>query len=103
LNGIGYAILEHSLINVNGRDTAFSKALGFDAKGYFSLLLYVVAIVSAFFSTLISDAIIITVAIMWFIPDRRFEPLIDLNRKYAINAARPRICEAVLGCNRRAS
>jgi uncharacterized membrane protein len=81
LNGVGYAILEHSLINVNGRDTEFSKALGFDAKGYFSLLLYVVAIVSAFFSTLISDAIIITVAIMWFIPDRRFEPLIDLNRK----------------------
>jgi TMEM175 potassium channel family protein len=81
LNSVAYAILERALIAVNGRDTAFSKALGHDAKGYLSLLLYAVAIVSAFFSTLISDAIIIAVAIMWFVPDRRLEPLIDINRK----------------------
>jgi uncharacterized membrane protein len=81
LNAIAYAILEYALIEVNGRDTAFSKALRHDPKGYVSLLLYVIAIVSAFFSTLVSDVIIVTVAIMWFIPDRRLEPLIDLNRK----------------------
>jgi hypothetical protein len=66
---------------VNGRDSAFSKALGFDAKGYVSLILYLIAIGAAFFSTVVSELIIIAVAIIWFVPDRRFEPLIDINRQ----------------------
>jgi hypothetical protein len=73
--------LERALVAVNGRDTAFSKALGHDVKGRISLLLYLIAIGAAFYSTLVSDVMIIAVAIMWFIPDRRLEPLIDMNRK----------------------
>ncbi|MBV8148286.1 MAG: DUF1211 domain-containing protein [Candidatus Eremiobacteraeota bacterium] len=78
LDGVAYLLLELALIRVNGRDTAFAKALGVDLKGRLSLALYVVAIGSAFVSTVISDVIIVAVATMWFIPDRRFEPLIDL-------------------------
>lgn len=81
MDGVAYAMLQRALIAVNGRDSAFSKALARDVKGNASLLLYVVAIGAAFFSTLVSDVIIITVAIMWFVPDRRLEPLIDINRK----------------------
>lgn len=80
LTGLAYALLESALIRVNGRDSAFSKALGSDVKGNISLLLYLIAIGGAFFSTIISDVMIIAVAIIWFIPDRRLEPLIDINR-----------------------
>ena len=65
---------------VNGKDAPFARALGVDVKGRLSLVLYLVAIVVAFFSTIASDVIIVAVAIMWIVPDRRFEPLIDINR-----------------------
>ena len=81
MNGIAYALLSRALIRVNGHDTAFSRALGNDFKGNVSLLLYLVAIGAAFFSTFISDVIIIAVAIIWFVPDRRLEPLINIYRK----------------------
>ncbi len=77
MNAIAYAILEHELCRVNGADTPFAKAVAVDVKGRVSLVLYVAGIASAFFSTFVSDAIFITVAIMWFVPDRRFEPLIN--------------------------
>lgn len=80
LDGVAYTLLASALAAVNGRGSEFSKALGFDIKGNASLVLYLVAIGAAFFSTLLSDAIIVVVAIMWFVPDRRFEPLIDINR-----------------------
>jgi uncharacterized membrane protein len=80
LDGIAYALLESALIRVNGRDSAFSKALGADVKGNISLLLYLCAIGAAFFSTIISEVIIVIVAIIWFVPDRRLEPLININR-----------------------
>ena len=81
MDAVAYALLERALIAVNGRDTPFSKALARDVKGWVSLLLYLAAIGAAFFSTIVSDAIIITVEIMWLIPDRRFEPLIRINNR----------------------
>jgi len=81
LDGVAYWLLQHALIAVNGRDSAFSKALGADVKGNVSLVLYVVAIAAAFFLTVVSDAFIVAVAVIWLVPDRRFEPLININRK----------------------
>ena len=78
LNGFAYSLLKSALISVNGPSSPFSKALGVDLKGTISLALYVVAIGTAFLSTLASDAIIVTVAVIWLVPDRRFEPLINL-------------------------
>lgn len=81
MDAVAYALLERALIAVNGRDTAFSKALARDVKGGVSLLMYLAAIGAAFFSTVVSDAIIVAVEIMWLIPDRRFEPLIRINNR----------------------
>ena len=77
-DGIAYALLQQSLLIVNGRDAPFAKAVAIDVKGKASLLLYVVAISAAFYSTVISDVIFVVVAIMWLVPDRRFEPLIKI-------------------------
>jgi uncharacterized membrane protein len=78
LDGVAYWMLERALLKVNSADGPFAKAIAVDVKGRVSLALYAVGIASAFFSTTLSDAIIVTVAIMWLVPDRRFEPLISL-------------------------
>jgi hypothetical protein len=39
-------------------------------------VLYLCGIGFAFVSPLISDVLFVVVAIMWFVPDRRFEPVI---------------------------
>lgn len=76
LDALAYSLLQAALVAVNGRGTPFAKAVAIDFKGKISPVLYVCAIVAAFFSTYVSDAIYVIVAIMWFVPDRRFEPVI---------------------------
>ena len=48
-------------------------AIGNDAKGKLSLILYAAAIPLAFVSRWISVAIYVVVALMWLVPDRRIE------------------------------
>jgi uncharacterized membrane protein len=70
--GIGYAILVRTLIRANGRTSAIGAAIGSDAKGYASLVMYVAGVAFAFFSPWISYALYVGVALVWFVPDRRF-------------------------------
>ena len=79
VSGISYAILQVCLQQVNGPDSPFTKALSHDWKGTLPPIMYTLAIVAAFFSTAISDALIVAVSIIWFFPDKRLEPLIDMN------------------------
>jgi uncharacterized membrane protein len=76
MNALAWWVLERTLLRVNGKATPFAEAIGIDIKGRVSVALYALAIAAAFFSTIVSDGIIVAVAILWFIPDRRFEPLI---------------------------
>ncbi len=78
LDAVAYALLQRALLEVNGRSAPFAKAVAIDVKGTLSIVLYVVAIAGAFLSTVISDALFVIVAVMWIVPDRRFEPLINL-------------------------
>lgn len=75
-DAIAYTLLQNALLAVNGPDTAFARAIQADFKGKASLALYVCAIGFAFVSPKISDALFVVVAVIWFIPDRRFEPAI---------------------------
>ena len=70
--GFAYWILVHALINANGRESAVARAIGSDVKGYASLVLYAAGVGLAFVSPWISYAIYVAVAVMWFVPDRRF-------------------------------
>ncbi len=78
LNAVAYVLLQRALLEVNGRDAPFAKAVAIDRKGRLSIVLYTFAIGAALFSPLLADIIFIAVAIMWIVPDRRFEPLINL-------------------------
>ena len=66
-----YQILERAIIRHQGKDSNLAEALGNNAKGKVSLLCYVLSVVTAFIYPWISYALVITVTVMWFIPDRR--------------------------------
>jgi uncharacterized membrane protein len=70
--GFAYAILVRTLIRANGHSSAVAQAIGSDLKGYSSLVLYAAGVGLAFVSPWIAYAMYVTVALMWFVPDRRF-------------------------------
>ena len=70
---VAYTILLRTLIGSHGRDSDIATRVGADLKGKVSLGLYLAGIPLAFVSEWISLALYATVAMIWFIPDRRFE------------------------------
>jgi uncharacterized membrane protein len=70
---ISYALLERALISAEGEGSPLERAIGAGFKEWISLALYMVAIPSAFISPYISVGCYVAVAIVWVIPDRRFE------------------------------
>ena len=69
-----YYILERAIIGHHGKDSNLARALGNETKAKISLLCYVLSVVTAFISPWISYALVVAVAVMWFIPDRRVAP-----------------------------
>lgn len=72
-NALAYTILTYSLIAANGKDSDFAKAIGSDVKGKISIGLYVVGVACSFAAPTVSMILYAVVAIIWLIPDRRFE------------------------------
>jgi len=70
---IAYYLLAHCLTDLHGEDSEFSKALGNDRKGKVSSVIYLVGIGLCFVNPLLGLSLYFLVAIMWFIPDKRFE------------------------------
>jgi len=77
LSGVAYLILQNTIIARQGPGSTLAAAVGRDVKGKLSAALYVVAIPLAFFHEWISDAIYVFVAVMWLVPDRRIESVLD--------------------------
>lgn len=71
--GLAHRLLVHTLISLHGRQSRLASALGRDWKEKLSLGLYAIALLLAWFIPPIALGIYILVAIMWFIPDQRFE------------------------------
>jgi uncharacterized membrane protein len=70
---IAYWVLQQAIIASEGDSSVLKAAVGTDWKGKLSPLLYLSAIVSTFWSPWIAQAIYVTVAMIWLIPDRRIE------------------------------
>jgi uncharacterized membrane protein len=71
---IAYFVLERALIAAEGEDSAIARAVGSSLKEWVSLVCYASGVAAAFLlSPYISIALYVAVAIMWLIPDRRFE------------------------------
>ncbi len=76
MSGLAYYILSRGLIALEGRKSALAIAVGKDRKGILSLVIYAFAVALAFVKPGISIAMYISVAVIWFIPDRRIEHVI---------------------------
>jgi len=70
--GFAYSLLVRAIIRANGPDSAVARAISTDVKGYVSLGMYAVGVGLAMVRPWISYAIYAAVAVMWFVPDRRF-------------------------------
>jgi uncharacterized membrane protein len=76
--GSAYTILQNCIISAHGGKNSFlAKAVAHDGKGKASLALYAAAIALAFWNVGVSDAIYVIAAILWLIPDRRIERMVD--------------------------
>jgi uncharacterized membrane protein len=73
---IAYIVLQRCIIATHGGESTLARAVGRDRKGKVSLAAYVVAIPLAFVSEWVSGALIVAVALMWLVPDRRIEKVV---------------------------
>ncbi|MBV8424626.1 MAG: DUF1211 domain-containing protein [Candidatus Eremiobacteraeota bacterium] len=79
LDGLAYWGLQTALARLHSADAPFAKAVATDGKGKLSLFLYLIAIGLAFDYPMASDVLLVVVAVIWLVPDRRFEPLIKID------------------------
>jgi len=70
---IAYLMLQQIIIASEGPASVLKKAVGRDWKGKLSPVLYVAAIVATFWTQWIAQAIYVSVALLWLVPDRRIE------------------------------
>jgi uncharacterized membrane protein len=76
-SGIAYKLLQGQIVRLEGPESKLARAMGRDAKGLVSPLLYAAAIPLAFIQRWVSLAIYVFVALMWLVPDRRIESRLD--------------------------
>ena len=74
---IAYFILARAIIRREGRDSVLARAFCRDWKGKISPILYIVGIVLAFVHEAFAQAVYVTVAVMWLVPDRRIERVVQ--------------------------
>lgn len=70
---VSYTLLVRATLKVEGPDSLLARAIGMDRKGKLSMLLYVIGIAVSFFSSWLSGAMYVTVALIWLVPDQRIE------------------------------
>src|SRR5215213_94415 len=74
---IAYYFLERLIIAQQGPHSRLKAAVGQDIKGKISPLIYALAIVMAFVNQWVSDALYVLVALIWLIPDKRIEGVLE--------------------------
>ena len=71
--GLAYTILVRSLLAHHDKDSALARAIGRDRKGMLSLVLYAAGIGLSFVQPWVANALYVTVAVIWLVPDARIE------------------------------
>lgn len=77
--GTAYYILQSFIIQSQGPNSILKKAIGKDYKGMASPILYIIGITLSFYSVWMAGAIYAFVALMWLVPDKRIERIIEHN------------------------
>ena len=74
---VSYILLQWAIVACNGRSSRLAAALGNDLKGKVSLAMYAAAIPLAFVSPWVAVVLYVAVALIWFVPDRRIEAILN--------------------------
>lgn len=82
LAAIAYFTLQTTIVRAQHNDR-LTQALGRDWKGKSSPIIYAIGIAAAFLNPWISIVLYAAVALMWLIPDRRLENLINVDHAEA--------------------
>jgi len=77
LAAVAYYILQTLIVAEQGPDSKLATSIGRDFKGKLSPVLYAVGIAASFLRPWIAGCIYVAVALMWLIPDRRIERVVD--------------------------
>ena len=70
---LAYWVLQTLIIASQGGESLLRRAVGSDWKGKASPAIYLLAIVTAFWSQWLAQALYVLVALIWLVPDRRIE------------------------------
>ncbi|MDB6021013.1 MAG: hypothetical protein JWQ04_870 [Pedosphaera sp.] len=73
---LAYDILQALIVAQEGPDSKLARSIGRDIKGKLSPILYATAVGASFYKPWLAVSIYVTVAIMWFVPDRRMERVV---------------------------
>lgn len=73
MNAVSYTLLAYLLVKSAGPHSALAHAFGRDWKGKLSNFAYAISIPLAYFMPLLSLALYVLIAMVWFIPDKRVE------------------------------
>ena len=74
---IAYWVLQNVIIRSQGEKSLLAKAIGKDIKGKSSPLFYIIGIIFSFLLPFISELIYVLVALIWLVPDKRIERLLN--------------------------
>jgi len=74
---IAYLILQWLIICIDRQQSFLKLAIDSDPKGKLSPILYLIAIVFAFWYPKISQWLYVLVALIWLVPDKRIESAIQ--------------------------
>jgi uncharacterized membrane protein len=74
---IAYSILTHVIIRQEGPDSLLAKAVGRDIKGNVSTALWAIAVPLAYFYQWAGQTIYVLIALMWLVPDKRIERVLQ--------------------------
>jgi uncharacterized membrane protein len=70
---LAFTLLVRRLLKHHETDSPLARAIGGDAKGNVSLVLYVVGVASSWISSAVALVFYVVVAVIWLVPDRRIE------------------------------
>lgn len=94
-----YHILQRCIITADGNNSVLRKAVGADWKGKLSIALYLPGIGLSFVFQWAAQAIYVGVALIWLVPDKRIERVINENWQITIKSTAKANSKASRACH----